>query len=229
MYRVIVFDAYGTLFDVYSIAALAERLYPGHGAAVSTLWRDKQIEYSRLISMSDPHGVGGSRLYQPFWELTRSALAYALKRLKLDAAGPNIDALMDQYARLRAFPENLQVLQALKLMGLQTAILSNGSPDMLASAVASAGMHGYLDQVISVDEVRHFKTMPESYALVQRHFPGARQEVLFVSSNAWDAVGAGWFGFDTFWVNRADAPFEEIGPRPTHSGVDLRHVLEVVR
>ena len=226
----VVFDAYGTLFDVYSIGALAEQLYPGQGAAISLLWRDKQIEYTRLITMSDPHSPGGSRHYQSFWELTRLSLRYTLARLKLPSADDHvasIEALMQQYAHLKAFPENIAVLNELKRRGIRTAILSNGSRDMLDSAVSSAGMNDLLDHVISIEGIRRFKTSPESYALVQQHIPVDTANILFVSSNAWDALGAAWFGFTTLWVNRGGLPFETIGPRPTHTGADLTAVLAV--
>ena len=114
------------------------------------------------------------------------------------------------------------------LCGLTTAILSNGSPDMLDSAVTSAGMMNVLDHVISVDTVRRFKTSPESYALVQQLIPVEREEILFVSSNAWDALGATWFGFTTLSVNRQGLPYEVIGPKPSDTGGDLHEVLKVV-
>ena len=226
--RAVVFDAYGTLCDVYSIGALAEKLYPGQGEAIANLWRDKQIEYTRLITMSDPHSAGGSKHYQSFWEITRVALQYTLQRLKLDGTHANVDALMQQYAQLTAFPENIGVLQALKARGITTAILSNGSRDMLDSAVTSASMSDLLDHVISIETVRRFKTSPESYGLVQQIIPATLEEILFVSSNAWDALGATWFGFSTLWVNRQALPFEVVGPRPTYTGNDLREVLSVV-
>lgn len=226
--RAVVFDAYGTLFDVYSIGALAEKLYAGQGTAIANLWRDKQIEYTRLITMSDPQTAAGSKHYQSFWELTRLSLQYTLQRLKLDGSDANIDALMKQYAQLTAFPENIGVLQALKAQGITTAILSNGSRDMLDSAVASARMNDLLDHVISVESIRRFKTSPESYGLVQQAIPVKTEEILFVSSNAWDALGATWFGFSTLWVNRQGLPYEAIGPRPTYTGSDLREVLTVV-
>ena len=221
-------DAYGTLFDVYSIGALAEQLYPGQGLAISTMWRDKQIEYTRLITMSDPHNSVGSKHYQPFWELTRLALEYTLDRLKLDRGTPVVESLMDQYAKLTPFPENLGVLQKLKASGITTAILSNGSPDMLQSAVASAGMTAYLDHVISVDTIKLFKTSPESYALVEKNISVRPNEVLFVSSNCWDALGGTWYGFNTLWINRAGLPYETIGPKPTFTGSTLSKVLEVI-
>jgi len=223
--KAVLLDAYGTLFDVYSIQVLAEELYPGHGADIAIKWRDKQIEYTRLITQSDPHNVSGSRYYRSFWELTRLSLAYTLDRLKLDRGFGQVEKLMQQYAHLTPFPENLGVLQRIKAMGLTTAILSNGSVDMLASAVKSACMEEVLDHVISVDPIRLFKTSPESYGLVQQTFAVNKDEVLFVSSNAWDALGATWFGFTTHWVNRQALPFEALTPHPHFTGPDLTSVL----
>ena len=140
MIRLVVFDAYGTLFDVYSVGAMAESLFPGQGASLSILWRDKQIEYSRLISLSDPLNPLGSRHYQSFWDITRLALQYSCQRLQLELTPAKQKQLMDQYSHLQLFEENLEVLQSLKKAGMRCAILSNGSPDMLNSAVSSAGM-----------------------------------------------------------------------------------------
>ena len=226
--RAVVFDAYGTLFDVYSIQTLADQFYPGEGAAISVMWRDKQIEYTRLITQSDPHQASGSKYYLPFWEITKLALDYTLDRLKLERKSGVVENLMQQYARLSPFPENLGVLQGLKTAGLATAILSNGSPEMLESAVTNAGMAILLDHLISVDAIRLFKTSPESYGLVQKHMPFEKQEILFVSSNGWDALGATWFGFTTLWVNRQGLPHETIGPKPTYTGRDLSAVCEIL-
>ena len=223
--KAVVFDAYGTLFDVYSIQVLAESLYPGQGADIAIKWRDKQIEYTRLITQSDPHNSSGSQYYRPFWELTRLSLEYTLDRLKLERGSGQVEKLMQQYAHLTPFPENLAALQKIKGMGLTTAILSNGSEDMLTSAVNSAGMKEVLDHVISVDPIRLFKISPESYGLVQQSILVNKDEVLFVSSNAWDVLGATWFGFTTHWVNRQGLPFEALEPKPHFSGPDLNSVL----
>ena len=223
--KAVVFDAYGTLFDVYSIQALAEEFYPGHGADIAVKWRDKQIEYTRLITQSDPHNPAGSQYFQPFWTLTRLSLEYTLDRLKLNRQAGQVEQLMQQYAHLTPFPENLAVLQKIKALGLTTAILSNGSVDMLSSAVKSAGMLEVLDHLISVDPIRLFKTSPESYGMVQQTIPVNKDEVLFVSSNGWDALGATWFGFTTHWVNRQGLPFEALAPQPHFSGPDLNSVL----
>jgi len=227
--KAVVFDAYGTLFDVYSIQVLAEKLYPSHGADIAVKWRDKQIEYTRLITQSDPHSSSGSQYYRPFWELTKLSLEYTLDRLKFDRSSGQVQKLMDQYAYLTPFPENLDVLRKIKGMGLTTAILSNGSPEMLASAVKSAGMEDVLDHIISVDQIRLFKTSPESYGLVQKIISVNKDEVLFVSSNAWDALGATWFGFKTLWVNRQNLPPEAIGQKPDYIGLDLTMVVDVLK
>lgn len=228
MIRLVVFDAYGTLFDVHSVMKLAEAIFPGHGKPLSELWREKQIEYSRLISLSDPVNPMGSRHYQSFWDLTRLSLQYACQRLSLELTPVKQKQLMDQYAHLEAFPENLAVLNAVKAIGTPCAILSNGSPDMLSAAVTSAGMTDLIDKVLSVDEVRQFKTSPQSYGLVADHYAVDIREILFVSSNSWDALGATWFGFKSFWVNRQELPFETLGPRPTHSGRSLRDILPLL-
>jgi 2-haloacid dehalogenase len=226
--RAVLFDAYGTLFDVYSVQLLAEQLFPGHGQQITTLWRDKQIEYSRLVTTSN-HGAH----YRPFRELTRAALLYAIKAMALievpTSAATTFDAqtdqLMDQYRHLSAFPENKAVLKALKLQGIATGILSNGDPGMLETAVRSAGMEGLLDHVISVDSVRKYKTHPEAYALGEQATGLEAAKMLFVSSNSWDALGATWYGYQTLWVNRYQRPFEELDTPPTRTGTSLRDVL----
>lgn len=214
------FDAYGTLFDVYSVGLTAEQLFPGQGQPLSVLWRDKQIEYTRLVTTSN-HGAH----YQPFWELTRAALRYACKRLKL-ALTPEMELqLMNQYRHLSAFPENKDVLQALRARGIVTGILSNGDPEMLGIAVRSAALEGLLDHVISVDAARKYKTHPEAYALGEQVTGLRANQIAFVSCNSWDALAATWYGFQTLWVNRYQLPFEELGTQPTRTGSTLNDVL----
>ena len=226
--RAVLFDAYGTLFDVYSVGALAEQLFVGHGAAISQVWRDKQVEYSRLVTTSN-HGAH----YQPFWELTRAALHYAIKKvatndllaLTSSEFDSKVEQLMAQYRHLTAFPENLEVLRALKARGIVTGVLSNGDPAMLAAAVGSAGLAPVLDHVISVDAIRKYKTHPDAYALGPQATGVPAADTVFVSSNGWDALAATWYGFRTLWVNRAGLPFEELGTQPTRTGTSLRDVL----
>jgi 2-haloacid dehalogenase len=216
--RAVLFDAYGTLFDVYSVALLAEQLFPGHGERLAQLWRDKQIEYTRLVSMSGR--------YRPFWELTRAGLRFAALRLALQLDGNAEDRLMNQYRHLSAFPENREVLLALKARGVRAGILSNGDPDMLAVAVRSAGFADLLDPVISVHALRRYKTDPACYRLGAEALGLPERDILFVSSNGWDAIGATWFGYTTLWVNRAGLPLEQLDTLPTRTGSNLRDVLE---
>ena len=218
--RAVLFDAYGTLFDVYSVGLLAEQLFPGQGQALGLLWRDKQIEYTRLVTTSND----GAH-YQPFWELTRAGLRYACKRLGLDLTVEREQRLMNQYRHLSAFPENREVLQALKARGVVTGILSNGDPAMLAVAVKSAGLDDLLDHVISVDSIRKYKTHPEAYALGPQATGLPAAQIVFVSCNSWDALAATWYGYQTLWVNRYGLPFEELGTQPVQTGSNLRDVL----
>lgn len=227
MYKLIAFDAYGTLFDVYSMGKLAEELFPGNGQAFALMWRDRQIEYTRLVTMSDP-SPSGSKHYLPFWDLTVRSLHYVCKRMNLNLTADNEKRLMDQYAKLTGFEDSLSVLKAIKNKNIATAILSNGSREMLATVVKSNGLTPYLDKVVTVEEVQLFKTAPQSYELLLKAFPVTKEEVLFVSSNAWDALAARWFGFDVFWVNRLGHPFEEIGEKPNYEGNSLSKVLEVI-
>ena len=227
MYKLIAFDAYGTLFDVYSMGELAEKLFPGHGQALSLMWRDRQIEYTRLVTMSDPNPEG-SKHYLPFWELTIRSLRYVCKRMALNLSGENEKQLMDQYAKLTSFEDSLNVLREIKNRGISTAILSNGSREMLATVVESNGLKSYLDQVVTIEDVRLFKTAPQAYELLLKAFPVKKNEVLFVSSNAWDALAAKWYGYDVFWVNRLGHPFEEIGEQPNYEGNSLSKVLDVI-
>lgn len=224
--RAVLFDAYGTLFDVYSVALVAEQLFAGRGEALATLWRDKQLEYTRLVTMAAPDGAR----YRPFWELTQAALRHACARLGLALTRDREERLMNQYRHLSAFPENRQVLDALRARGLVTGILSNGDPAMLDVAVKSAGLHDVLDHVLSVEPVRCFKPDPRVYAwglqALRRDLPElTAREVWFVSSNGWDAVGATWFGYTTYWLNRAGLPPEELGATPSFEGRHLQDLL----
>jgi 2-haloacid dehalogenase len=214
------------------VAALAEALFPGHGVGISQVWRDKQIEYTRLVTTCND----GAH-YQPFSTLTRAALKYAIKKVagygrpqtsnaqfEVENA-PAIDRLMAQYNQLTAYPENRAVLQALKAKGVVTGILSNGDPPMLQAAVHSAGLADVLDHVISVDTVKKYKTHPAAYALGETATGLAADRIAFVSSNSWDALAATWFGYQTLWVNRQNMPFDELATSPTYQGTTLRDVL----
>jgi 2-haloacid dehalogenase len=216
--RAVLFDAYGTLFDVYSVGLLAEQLFPGQGDKLALLWRDKQIDYTRLTSMSGR--------YRPFWDLTRAGLRFAALRLGLKLDRGAEDKLMNQYRHLSAFPENRDVLAELNQRGVPTGILSNGDPEMLGVAVKSAGFTDLLRHVLSVHGVQRFKTDSAAYALGPDALKMPARDILFVSSNGWDAIGATWYGYTTLWVNRAGLPLEQLDTEPTRTGTSLRDVLD---
>ncbi len=217
MPRAVLFDAYGTLFDVYSVGVLAERLYPGFGERLGILWRDKQIEYTRLSSMS-----GRPR---PFADCTRGGLRYAAARFGLTLTPGGEDELMRAYEHLAPFPENRAVLVELQRRGVRAGILSNGDPAMLEAVVRNAGFAGLVDPVLSVEGTGRFKTDPATYALGTQAFGLAAADILFVSSNCWDAIGATWFGYTTLWINRFGLPLDDLGAAPTRIGTTLADVL----
>jgi 2-haloacid dehalogenase len=215
--RAVLFDAYGTLFDVYSVGVAAERLFPGAGERLGILWRDKQIEYTRLSSMS-------GRI-RSFGDCTRAGLRFSARRLGLDLSAAAEDELMACYDRLDPFPENRAVLEALAARGIRAGILSNGDPPMLAAVVGHAGFSGLLDPVLSVEGTGRFKTDPATYALGTAALRLSARDVLFVSSNCWDAIGATWFGYTTLWINRFGLPLDELGAAPSRTGTSLTDVL----
>ena len=224
--RAVLFDAYGTLFDVHSVALLAEQFFPGFGERLSVLWRDKQIEYTRLVSMSGGASeAGGSPHYRPFWELTRAGLRYAAERLQLPLTAAFEERLMNEYLHLSAFAENREVLVRLKQLGVPSGILSNGDPEMLNAVVHNAGFADLVAHVISVHPTRRYKTDPAAYALGPAALGLPAEDILFVSSNCWDAIGATWFGYRTLWVNRSGAPLDPLDTLPTHIGRSLHDVL----
>jgi len=216
----VLFDAYGTLFDVHSVAAMAEQLAAGRGTELSMLWRQKQIEYTQLRTLAGR--------YKPFWEVTRDALDFASERLALGLTSAQRERLMNQYACLAAFPDVKPALKQLRDAGLTLGILSNGTPQMLDIAIKSAGIAPLLDHVLSIHAVGAYKTSPTAYALGTQTLKRPAREILFVSSNGWDAAGAGWFGFSTFWCNRAGHPREHLDIAPTAEGRSLTDLIEFI-
>jgi 2-haloacid dehalogenase len=207
--KALVFDAYGTLFDVLSVTSLCELLFPGSGTALAVLWRSKQLQYSLLRSLMDR--------YADFWQVTQDALVYATRALQLDLTAEKRVQLMDAYRTLHAFADVKPGLQQLKSEGLRLAILSNGAPQMLESATRSAGIADLLDCVISVDDVKVFKPSPLVYALASARLSVPVSDIGFVSSNGWDVAGATSAGLTAFWMQRAAAdPPEELGYKAAH-------------
>ncbi|MFV0359280.1 haloacid dehalogenase type II [Tropicimonas sp.] len=222
-FTVAVFDAYGTLFDVAAAARRASdepggAMLATHWQDLAALWREKQLQYSWLRSIAGEHA--------DFWKVTTDALDFALEVQGLSDSALRA-RLLALYHELDAYPEVPPVLETLKAGGMQTAILSNGSPEMLLAAVTSAGIGPCLDVVLSVEDVGVFKPHSRVYGLVGEHFGCAPSEVLFVSANGWDAAGAAGFGFTSAWVNRTGAPRDRLPWAPSHVLHDLRAIPEL--
>jgi 2-haloacid dehalogenase len=218
-----VFDAYGTLFDV-AAAAREAAAEPGREdfakvwQKVATDWRLKQLQYTWLRAIADTH--------TDFWEVTQNGLDWALEASQL--SDPELrERLLALYWGLSAFAEVPKMLAELKVRGFQTAILSNGSPEMLAGAVASAGIGEFLDDVLSVEDVGVFKPHASVYQLVTDRFECGPDEILFVSSNGWDAAAAAGFGFRCGWVNRAGEPMDRLPWTPDRVLSDLTSIPDL--
>ena len=207
----LVFDAYGTLYDVHSVRLRCDSFFPGQGEALSQLWRAKQLEYTWQRSLM--------QRYAPFSIVTREALAYSCQKLGLPLTAERMEALMGEYNMLAVYPD---VAPALARFGsAKKAILSNGSPDMLEPLVAHSGLR--FDAVISVDELGVYKPAPEVYRLASNRL--ATRRIGFVSSNCWDALGAKSFGFTVFWINRTGAPVDRLGLEPDRIVGGLDEIL----
>ena len=190
--KAVVFDAYGTLYDIQSVAAVTEETFPGYGDLITQIWRIKQLEYSWLRSLM--------RRYEDFSVITRESLAYTIRVLGLKHDAAAFERIIDKYLHLDLYPDALAALAALK--GKKLAILSNGSSDMLNALVANSGLDRVLDATISIDQKRVFKPAPEAYTLIETRLGTHPAEVLFVSSNPWDACGAKAFGLNVAWIER---------------------------
>ncbi|MGO9401483.1 MAG: haloacid dehalogenase type II [Xanthobacteraceae bacterium] len=211
-----VFDAYGTLFDVHAAIARHRAAAGSDADRFSEIWRTKQLEYSWTLSLAGH--------YADFWTLTERALDFAFARV------PSVDRslrpkLLQAYLTLDAFADARAALVELKARGLQLAILSNGSPRMLAAAVEAAGIASHLNAILSVEAVRRYKPRPEVYALATDALALQPSDVAFVSSNRWDVMGAVSFGFQAYWVNRAGLPDEYPDFQPLRQIGDLAALL----
>jgi 2-haloacid dehalogenase len=218
MAKALVFDAYGTLFDVRSVLSRCEEVFPGHGPDLTSLWRTKQLQYTWLRSLMGQ--------YEDFWQVTQDGLVFACRSLGLAPSQGQIDHLMQAYLTLRPFPDVAAALEA--LAGIPRSILSNGSPKMLEGVVRNAGLVGRFQHILSVDEVHTYKPSPVVYQLAEKHLGIGREEIGFVSSNCWDVAGGKAFGFRSYWLNRQNAPLEVLGFQPTgiiHSAMELTSIV----
>jgi 2-haloacid dehalogenase len=217
--KAIAFDLYGTLFDVHSVAARCDQQFAGRGREISHLWRQKQLEYTWLRTLMNR--------YVTFEQATQDALRYTCKHLALDLDDNACQALCDAYLQLQPFPEVPETLRQLRRRGLKLAVLSNGSPHTIGAVVGHAGLRAEFDHLLSVDPVRAYKPDERAYGLAEQAFGIGRAEILFVSSNGWDATGARYFGFPTCWINRAGNVFEEMGQMPDWQVRGLDEVLRL--
>ena len=199
---VLLYDAYGTLWDVHSVMKRCERCWPGKGMAVSQVWRTKQLEATWLRSLMGR--------YVPFSTVTREALGFACEALHLPLQADHESELMGEYLKLAPFPDVADAL--MRKQAARTGILSNGSPDMLEPLVLHSGLK--FDAVLSVDAAKIFKPAPQAYQLAVEHFGVPKERIGFVSSNFWDAAGAKSFGFTVYWINRAGVAAERLGFQP---------------
>ena len=221
--KALVFDLYGTLYNVHSVAARCEAQYPQRGNEISTLWRQKQLEYTWLRSLMGE--------YRNFEQATRDALVYTCKHLGLALDEAACDMLWQEYLRIQPFPEVPEALRRLNALGLPLAILSNGSTHSIRTVVQHSGLEHAFAHLISVDAVEIFKPHPRVYELAERRLALQRSDILFVSSNAWDAAGARHYGYPACWVNRSGGCFDELGQQPDHvvTGIDALAALMEAR
>jgi 2-haloacid dehalogenase len=210
----LVFDAYGTLYDVHSVVRRCETCFPGKGTALSQLWRAKQLEYTWQRSLM--------QRYTPFSQVTREALAYSCAALGLEL-GEHERALMEEYLHLAPFPE---VRATLARLPGKKAILSNGSPDLLEPLVRNSRLH--FDAVLSVDELKIYKPAPQVYELAVQRLRVPKEKIGFISSNCWDALGAKSYGFTVHWINRSGAPVDALGFKPDAQHESLSGLVDEV-
>jgi 2-haloacid dehalogenase len=218
--KAIIFDLYGTLYDVHSVAGQCGDRFPGLGLEMSILWRQKQLEYTWLRSLMGE--------YDSFEQVTADALDYVADHLRLDLSPEVHTELCDAYLRLRPYPETDAALSALGAQGVPLAILSNGSVFSIRSVVEHSGLRHHFDHLISVEAVKVFKPHTSVYEIAERTLGFARDEILFVSSNAWDACGARHFGYQVCWVNRVGNTLDRLGHTPHHTIASLQALPELV-
>jgi 2-haloacid dehalogenase len=218
--QAVLFDAF-PIFDPRPIPSLAEDIFPGKGAELAELWRDRQFEYTWLRSLSHQ--------YQDFWSVTESALLFAAQSLKLELTSAKRDQLMQAYLKLNAWPDVLPTLRSLKAAGIRLGFLSNFTPKMLHSCILHSGLQGSFEKVLSTDDVKTYKPDPRAYQMGVESLGLSRERILFVAFAGWDAAGAKWFGYPTLWANRRQQPVAEMGVLPDAESEDLSGVAKFVR
>ncbi len=220
MIRAVVFDAYGTLFDLQSLSGVCEALYPGYGVRLSDGWRRKQLEYTWLLSLMGR--------YQDFWEVTRMALNQACGAQGLFLSESNQQKLMQAFLELPDFPDVAPALGQLS-SHYPLAILSNGTEEMLQALLELSRLEPYFSEILSANTVGIYKPSPKVYDLALQAFFATPEEIVFVSSNAWDVAGAKSYGFKVAWCNRTDQPYETHAPAPDWIIHDLDELSRLLR
>jgi 2-haloacid dehalogenase len=210
--QAIAFDAF-PIFDPRPIFALANELFPAKGVELSNLWRTRQFEYTWLRT--------AAARYADFWQVTEDALTFAARTLKLDVDAQRRARLMDAYLELKAWPDVPRALGSLKAAGVRLAFLSNFSRRMLEAGIKNSGLDGMFEHILSTDEVKQFKPAPRAYQMAVNALDLKREAITFAAFAGWDASGAKWFGFPTVWVNRLNAPAEELNVSPDLTCNDL--------
>jgi 2-haloacid dehalogenase len=219
-FKVIAFDAF-PIFDPRPVFKLAETFFPEKGTELSNAWRTRQFEYQWLRSLAGR--------YADFWQTTEDGLVFAAKLLKLDLTAERRAQLMQAYLELTAWPEVPSTLHSLQEAGLRLALLSNMTVKMLEAGIQNARLGGIFEHVLSTDQIRAYKPDPRAYQMAIDAFKLKRDEILFAAFVGWDAAGAKWFGYSTFWVNRLNLPPEELGVRPDATGQDLADLMSFVK
>jgi 2-haloacid dehalogenase len=209
-----------TTFDPRPVSALAEQLFPGRGGELSRVWRTRQFEYTWLRTLS--------RRYVDFWRVTEDALVFAARAMKLELSVDDRDRLMEAYLRIKAWPDALPALTALRGAGIRLAFLSNFTPAMLDAAVRNAGLEGLFEPHLSTDLVRAYKPDPRAYHMGVDTFGLPPDEIAFAAFAGWDAAGSKAFGYPTFWINRLNQPVEELGVAPDAIGSTLDDLARFV-
>ena len=210
--KAIAFDGF-PIIDARPIAAKAEELYPGMGEALSSAWRTRQFEYTWLRTLSSQ--------YADFWQTTHDALIYAATSVGIALTDRSSQQLMGVYLELKAWPDARPALEVLRAAGVRLAFLSNFTAAMLDAVVENSGLQGFFETHLSTDRVRAYKPHPSAYAMALQAFDATRDEIVFCASAGWDAAGAKWFGYRTFWINRSQAPAEELGATPDGHGASM--------
>jgi len=218
--KAIAFDGF-PIFDPRPIFALVDQMFPDKGAAITNTWRTAQFEYTWLLTTAGK--------YKDFWEVTENALIFAAKKNDVNLTTDKRRKLMEAYLHLDAWPDVLPALRSLKKMEIRLCFLNNLTVEMLHSGVKNAGLEGYFEYFLSTDLVKAFKPSPVAYQMGVDVLKLKKEEILFAASACWDAIGAKWFGYPTFWVNRQNLPLDELSIMPDGMGKDMTDLVAFVK